>query len=226
MVLLVEQGWAEQVEVAKAFDCTARTVGRCRSGSRRGAWPPSVAPGDFPKAGPVRVDLAHVWSTGCVRRGDRTGRSRSGSGYQSRRCGSCCGGWAGRRSSIKPSNCRWKPTRVARTRAREVRTQTVRSAPLGSCQRGTRPLRPRKSRCRRRSTRTAATVGTFGSSRIWGCSMMRPALPGGSESHRCRRASRCARPGRERILEVAREIYGSIGPAFYGLRTTIVALVS
>jgi transposase len=28
MVLLVEQGWAEQVEVAKAFGCTARTVRR------------------------------------------------------------------------------------------------------------------------------------------------------------------------------------------------------
>jgi hypothetical protein len=27
------------------------------------------------------------------------------------------------------------------------------------------------------------------------------------------------------IVEIAREVYGSIGPAFYGLRTTMVALV-
>jgi len=64
------------------------------------------------------------------------------------------------------------------------------------------------------------------SSRIWGCSMM---------PHRCSAMARrspvwaCCSPlpalAESGLLRISRKLYGEIGPAFYGLRTSLLMLL-
>ena len=74
--------------------------------------------------------------------------------------------------------------------------------------------------------RSGATGGSTGCWPAWGCSTTRPRS---SARHGASRAPGVllALPALvdSGVFDVAREVYGSIGPAFYGLRTTIVALL-
>ncbi len=66
---------------------------------------------------------------------------------------------------------------------------------------------------------------SIGSSPIWGCSTMPRRCSARVLGSRCRRPAGAAVPGRERAVRISRKLYGEIGPAFYGLRTTLLTLL-
>lgn len=52
MVSLVEQGWAQQSEVARRLDVRSARCDGSSAASRREVWPRWVIPADTPKGGP------------------------------------------------------------------------------------------------------------------------------------------------------------------------------
>lgn len=258
MVLLVEQGWAEQIEVAKAFGCTARTVRRYQDRFEAGGLVALGRPGGYPKGrsrtnGARRRLLNRLHSEGRSNReiAIRLGVSEKAVRKLLRRLG-----WS-------------KVERQAQQLPLETEEGSAKEWAVGADPNLSAPIPG--------SAPKAATGATTGKVEVTvGADPNLSGLP--PSTPKCQAAESAAVPMEEPlptsfdtdpsdrwhdrlfaylgllddaaplfraglkvpgagvllavpalvesgVLEVAREVYGSIGPAFYGLRTTIVALV-
>jgi len=258
IVLLVEQGWAEQIEVAKAFGCTARTVRRYQERFEAGGLAALGRPGGYPKGrsrtNGVRTRLLNrLHSEGRSNReiAIRLGVSEKAVRKLLRRLGwpklerqaqqlpletedgsaeEGAGGADPNLSAPIPDTAASAASsagiqRVELTVAADPNLSGVpSSAPKGQAVEGAAapmeeplPTSFDTDPSDRWHDRLFAYLGLLDDAaplfraglKVPGAGVLL-AVPALVESG---------------VLEVAREVYGSIGPAFYGLRTTIVALV-
>jgi transposase len=255
MVLLVEQGWAEQIEVAVAFGYTARTVRRYQERFEAGGLAALGQPGGYPRgrsrASGARTRLVNrLHSEGRSNReiAIKLGVSEKAVRKLLRRLG-----WpkVERQTQQLPletedasaeedaggadPNLSAPTSGIAATAAPAAVTGSAEGAMgadpnlSGLPQRGQSaeaasapteeplPFSFDKDPSDRRLDRFFAYLGLLDDA----APLFRPGLkvPGAG--------ALLAVPAlvESGILEVAREVYGSIGPAFYGLRTTMVALL-
>ena len=256
MVLLVDQGWAEQIEVAKAFGCTTRTVRRCQERFEAGGLVALGRPGGYPK-GRSRASRSR---TRVVNRLHSEGRSN-------------------REIAIKLGVSEKAVRKLLRRLGwPKGECQAQQQLPLEADNEGTEGADPNLSAPTADTAPPAAfdavagpmevTAGADpnlsglplsappeGQSVEGATAAMEEPLPTSFDTDPSDRrhdrlfaylgllddAAPLFRPGQKvsgagvllampallesGVLEVAREVYGSIGPAFYGLRTTIVALL-
>jgi len=116
MVGLVAQGWADQLEVAWAFHCSARTVRRYQRRFEEGGLAALSRVGAILEVGrgwPVRGAAGFSSSK---RKDTVSAKLRGASGSLKTPCASCCAGWDGRRPRRSRPSCR--------LRTKPVRTQT------------------------------------------------------------------------------------------------------
>src|ERR1017187_1257441 len=126
-VNLVEQRWADQNDVARAFDCSARTVRRDEQRFEDGGMAALGQACGYPQGGLRGATLAasrgdgrvsrsrEAWS-GSRERAIPTARSRAGLVSARGPCASGCDGWAGRIRNLDRSPCwsRQRPRRPPR----------------------------------------------------------------------------------------------------------------
>ena len=231
MVQLVAQGWADQVEVARAFGRAERSVRRYQRRFEHGGLAALGRPGGFP-AGQPRVDRSRDKLVGRLRAegqslrqiADAVGVSEKAIRKQLRRLG-------------------WPPPRLAPAQIVLPIPATAAdpnlSGPPPTAEQPTAPAaeaadpnlsgsvaRPDdaplvftadRDPADRSVDRLLAKLG-----------MIEDAAPLFRAGERVPRAGvllALSAIAQSRVVEIAREVYGSIGPAFYGLRTTMVALV-
>jgi transposase len=228
MINLVDQGWAEQKEVARAFGCSARSVRRHQRRFEEGGLPALGRRRGYPKGQP-RLPTAR---TNQVTR-------LKGRGLSNCQIAACMGvtetavrkvlrriGWTDprpaqadlamgdggvdpKRSALAVCGSPLPPSSVPST------SNPKRSAFLST----DLPLVPSMDDdpSDRRFDRLMAYLGLLDDA----APLFRPgtAIPGAGVL--------LAMPAlvASGVIECAREVYGSLGPAFFGLRTTIVALV-
>jgi transposase len=228
MVSLIDQGWAEQKDVARAFGCSARSVRRHQRRFEEGGLPALGRRRGYPKGHP-RLPASRMHQVTRLK----------GQGLSNRQIAMCIGvtetavrkvlrriGWtapertqttlplvgegANPKLSAFPSD--GLPLRPSKTPSTaDPKPSTSLSSEL--------PLVPSMDRdpADRRFDRLMAYLGLLDDA----APLFRPgtAIPGAGVL--------LAMPAlvASGVIECAREVYGSIGPAFFGLRTTIVSLV-
>jgi transposase len=258
MVLLVEQGWAEQIEVATAFGCTARTVRRYQERFEAAGLAALGRSGGYPK-GRSRTSGAR---TRLVNRLHSEGRSN-------------------REIAIKLGVTEKAVRKLLRRLGWPKVERGAQQLPLetedGNAEEGAGGADPNLSAPIPGTAPTAASSAVTGKVEVSigadpNLSGLPPSAPTGQAAEEAAApteeplptsfdtdpsdrwhdrlfaylgllddAAPLFRAGlkvpgagvllavpalvESGILEVAREVYGSIGPAFYGLRTTLVALV-
>lgn len=209
MVSLVEQGWADQNDVARAFGCAARTVRRHQRRFESGGLPALGRPSGYPK-GRQRLERSRVksvvrWkSEGLSNRevAHRLGVSEKAVRKLLRQVG-------------------WVPAgpqqpRLALPESAAPNLSAL-SAPAEAIPDETLPLSLDTDPADRRLDRLLAYLGLLEDA----APLFRPGL-------RVPRAGvLLALPAliESGVIELAHKIYGSLGPAFYGLRTTILTLL-
>ena len=228
MVNLVEQGWAEQKEVARAFGCSARSVRRQQRRFEDGGLPALGRSRGYPKGHP-RLPTSR---TGQVSR-------LKGRGFSNCQIATRMGvsetavrkvlkrlGWTDPKSTevhLLMDGAGANPTLSAfasKGSPPPLSEATTTSNPkLSAFLSSDLPLVPSMDTdpSDRRFDRLMAYLGLLDDA----APLFRPgtAIPGAGVL--------LAMPAlvASGVIECAREVYGSIGPAFFGLRTTIVSLV-
>ena len=228
MVSLVDQGWAEQKEVARAFNCSVRSVRRHQRRFEEGGLPALGRHRGYPQGQP-RLPASRT----------RQVTRLKGRGFSNCQIAACMGvtekavrkvlrriGWtesAPAQTQLPSESAGSDPKLSAFPIARHPTPLT--SAPsasdpkLSAFSSPDHPLIPSMDDdpSDRRFDRLMACVGLLDDA----APLFRPgtAIPGAGVL--------LALPAliASGVVECAREVYGSIGPAFFGLRTTIVALV-
>jgi transposase len=222
MVNLVEQGWADQIEVARAFGCSTRSIRRHQRRFHAGGLSALGRAGGYPR-GLRRVTDSR----------EQTVLRLKARGVATREIA--------RRLGVTPKAVR-KSLRRARWREHNPQQMPLLPPPGGdpnlsafcvgaACSRDDRPEvatvdpgviapLPRSfdpDPSDRRVDRLLAYLG-----------LLDDAAPVFRSGRRVPHAGvLCALPALidTGVFTIARDIYGSLGPAFYGLRTTLVALV-
>ena len=217
-VSLVEQGWADQNDVARAFDCSVRTVRREQNRFEAGGMAALGQASGYPK-GRLRVTLAQSvvrmkteGHSNCeIAR--RLGLSETAVRKRLRRSG-----WKETTIGQKilplhqPADA--EPATATVSPASEKGIEPNRSA---FCAEDDVPLSFDRDPSDRRMDRLMAALG-----------LLEDAAP------LFRSAAAVPRAGvllaiaallQTGVLECAREIYGTVGPAFYGLRTSLVTML-
>jgi DNA-binding CsgD family transcriptional regulator len=209
MVSLVEQGWADQNDVARAFGCSPRTVRRHQRRFESGGLPALGRPSGYPKGrgrlGQVRLKSVLHWkSEGLSNRevAHRLGVSEKAVRKLLRRAG-----WvpAEPRQPRLPLPDSADPNLSAFAAPTEVSTDEPLALSLDT------------DPADRRLDRLLAYLGLLEDA----APLFRPGL-------RVPRAGvLLALPALidSGVLELAHQVYGSLGPAFYGLRTTMLTLL-
>ena len=215
MVLLVEQNWADQKAVAEAFGCTARTVRRHQRRFEDGGLVALGRESGYPTGRPrvparQRQRVLRWKEQGLSHRdiAQRAGVSEKAIRNQLRRAG-----W-------KPSAIQQMPLPIAPPGADPNLSASGPPAlvePAGTTAVEPLPLTQDRDPADRRIDRLLACLG-----------LIDDAAPLFASARRVPRAGvLLAIPAllESGVLEIAREVYGNLGPAFYGLRTTLVTLV-
>lgn len=214
-VNLVEQGWADQNDVARAFDCSARTVRRDQRRVDDGGLAALGQAGGYPR-GRARVTLR------------QSVERLKAEGHANREIA--------RRLGISETAVRkrllrigWKETKSGQTMlplAESPESAAISAAPppppcepnlSAFCAEDDVPLSLDSDPSDRRMDRLMAALG-----------LLEDAAP------LFRSAAAVPRAGvllavaallQSGVLECARDIYGTLGPAFYGLRTSLVTML-
>jgi transposase len=227
MVNLVEHGWAEQQEVARAFGCSTRSVRRYQDRfqsagltalGRTPGYPRGRKRVTVSREGVVHRLKAQGLATREIAR--RLGVTPKAVRKQLKRLG-----WHDTEAAqiglpIGPPGGDPNLSALAITPPAPVAAPTVRSVTAGASEvEDTEPLSPSHDRdpADRRMDRVLAYLG-----------LLDDAAPVFRAGTRIPHAGvLCALPALvdSGIFSIARVIYGSLGPAFYGLRTTLVALL-
>jgi transposase len=247
MVSLIEQGWADQIEVARAFGRDERTVRRYQRRFEDGGLAALGRPGGYP-AGRPRIDRARSRLVSRLRGegrslreiADRVGVSENAIRKQLRRLG-----WP----VAKPVQAELSlPTSVAHPNLSG--SAAVAEEPLAALVPTAHPNLSGSAAVAEAPVTAGADPNLSGSAIAddvplmvsadrdpadrWGDRMLAKlgflddAAPLFRDGERVPRAGvLLALPAISQagVVDTARDVYGSIGPAFYGLRTTIVALV-
>ena len=229
MVSLVEQGWADQNDVARAFGCAARTVRRHQRRFETGGLSALGRGSGYPK-GRTRLKCSRTRLVGRLKAegvsnreiAHRIGVSEKAVRKLLRRLGWTAVSPSQRRLPIAPvgadPNLSALPTRPSEGPAADTARQTSPdpAVPLVS-EEDDLPVSLDTDPADRRVDRVLAYLGLIADAAPLFRSAARVpragvllALPALADSG---------------VLDCAREIYGSIGPAFYGLRTTLVTLL-
>jgi len=241
MLSLVDQGWASQVQVARAFECTDRTVRRHKQRFEKGGLSrlgrPSGYPAGQPRLSPQRAEQVLAWkSDGESNReiARRLGVSETAVRKQLRRLG-----WrpeqeyqedlfqadANPKVSVSAESPGAIPasllvsTNATPSDENTVNDEAVQGAnPKVSASEASAPwvspLSFDDDPSDRSGDRVLACLGMLddaapmfrSGTKVAGAGVLL-AVPALVES---------------RFLDIARDVYGSIGPAFYGLRTTLM----
>jgi transposase len=229
MVSLVEQGWAEQGDVARAFSCSSRTVRRFQRRFEAGGLPALARTAGYPRGRP-RLSRSRGRTVARLKAEGHSNREiarRMGVNEKAIRKLLSRQGWSAPRveqarlplpepaadpnlsAHIAPAAV---PT-VESTASPAAAADPNLSAPeLDDC-----PASFDADPADRRLDRLFAYLG-----------MLDDAAPLFRDGARIPRAGvLLAVPAlvESGVLDAARRVYGSIGPAFYGLRTTMVALL-
>ena len=230
MVMLVEHGWAMQVEVARAFSCDVRTVRRAQERYDEGGLAALGRPDGYPKG--RRRDrardrkVAELKAAGCFNReiARRLGCDEKAVRKRLRRLG-----WQERRpeQAVLPH--------IAETPSADPNLSGQRSASVEKT--GTsipEPADPNLSGLPSASAppQTPFTMDDDPMDRRWDrllayFGLIDDAAPMFQDAQAVPGAGvLLALPAllATGILDAAREVWGAIGPAFYGLRTTMVTL--
>ena len=229
MVSLVEQGWADQNDVARAFGCTARTVRRHqRRFEAGGLW--SLGRGSGYPKGRARLKSSRTRLVGRLKAdgvsnreiAHRIGVSEKAVRKLLRRLGWSTAQPLQPRLPIVPvgadPNLSALPVRPSEGAAADTARQTSPAPAVSSIsEEEILPVSLDTDPADRRVDRVLAYLGLIADAAPLFRSGVRVpragvllALPALADSG---------------VLDCAREIYGSIGPAFYGLRTTLVTLL-
>jgi transposase len=244
MVSLVEQGWAQQNEVAKAFDCTDRTVRRHQRRFEAGGLAALGRPRGYPRGRPrlprSRKDLVNDWRAEGVSAREiarRLGVTDKAVRNLLRRLG-------------------WKPEKPAQIQL-DLPGEGADPKLSGPVQAEV-PAPPSAATAKSAddSQLDEMTAGRGADPKLSGCDnpsyfdlpLSFDSDPGNRQFDRVLAyrgrlddAAPLFRPGTQvrgagvllaipalvesGVFEIAREVYGSIGPAFYGLRTTVATLL-
>ncbi|HRY90177.1 MAG TPA: helix-turn-helix domain-containing protein [Rubrivivax sp.] len=233
MVSLVDQGWADQVAVARAFGCTTRTVRRHQRRFEDGGLVALGRPGGYPKGRP-RVErsrsrlVSKLKAEGVATReiARRVGVSEKAIRKQLERLG-----WRPRHAEqvalpLEEPAPAADPNLSAHAGAP---AETIRSEQVPAAD-------PNLSASIPEPDSDAPLVVSFDTDpadrktdRLLAClGLLEDAAPLFRDGEHVPHAGvLLAMPAlvHSGVLTVAREVYGSIAPAFYGLRTTVVALL-
>jgi transposase len=255
MVSLVEQGWASQKAVARAFGCTSRTVRRDQRRFEEGGLVGLGRPGGYPKGRP-RIERSRVRLVSKLKADGVATREiarRLGVAENAVRKQLARLGWRPERGEqvLLPLE---EPALAAHPNLSAPEVPPV-EEPSPSCDPPAHPnlSAPEVPPVEEPSARSDPTadpnlsaltspaddeplVVSFdtdpadrsGDRLFAALGLLDDAAPlFGDGQHVPRAGVLLAVPAivRSGVLSVAREVYGSIGPAFYGLRTTVVALV-
>ena len=208
MVSLVEQGWADQNDVARAFGCSARTLRRDQRRYEEGGLAALGQPRRLSRrTSTLRRVRGGKRCIGSRRKGIRIARSRGGLASVRPQFASCSFAWD------------WKEhhrsARLARPRKRR-RTRTQ-NCPLFALPPSQLPASHDTDPSDRSADRLLARLGLlqdapplFGSARAVPRAGVLLALPVLIASG---------------VFECAQKIYGNLGPSFYGLRTSLLTLL-
>ena len=225
MVNLVEQGWAEQKDVARAFGCSVRSVRRHQRRFEKGGLPALGRNRGYPKGQSRRPASRTRHVTRLKGRGLSNGQIATLMGVTEKAIRNVLRrtGWT------KPERAEGALPLAGESTRPKVSAASITgpaaSAPsasdpkLSASLTADLPLIPSMDHdpSNRRLDRLMAYLGLLDDA----VPLFRPgtALPGAGVL--------LAMPAlvASGVLECAREVYGSIGPAFFGLRTTILALV-
>jgi DNA-binding CsgD family transcriptional regulator len=209
MVSLVEQGWADQNDVARAFGCSARTVRRHQRRFEAGGLPALGRPSGYPK-GRGRRERSRLkavlrWKSEGL--SNREVAHRLGVSEKTVR------------KLLRQSG--WVPAEPEQTRLPSPESAdpnlSAFSTPGEASAEETLPLSLDSDPADRRLDRLLACLGFLEDA----APLFRPGLSVP------RAGVLLALPALldSGVLELAHAIYGSLGPAFYGLRTTILTLL-
>jgi transposase len=226
MVSLVDQGWADQNDVARAFGCSPRTLRRYQRRLNEGGLAALGRPGGYPK-GRQRLPLSRTRSVQKLKMGGLSNRQIAV------------------RLGVTEKAVRKLLRRLRWTEAKPTQA----SLPFGS--KGANPNLSAFSNSRPLGASEAQVEGADPNlSAFPGLPLGRPAHDDPADRSFDRLmaclgllddADPMFRPGTRvhgagvllaipavvgsGVLAAAQEVYGTIGPAFYGLRTTVVALI-
>ena len=244
MICLVEQGWADQNEVARAFECSTRTVRRLQRRFAAGGLPALGRRRGCPK-GHVRMRISHeqivhdLRSSGVSNRAiaKRVGVTENAIRKLLRRLG-----WK-RAEAVESADLPFEnpsggahPKLSASPAPASLNGEEPRRSPstlqpnqAAGASRGSDPNLSAFSKTERLPISSDTDPADRRMDRLFAyLGLLDDAAP------LFRSASRVPRAGvllaipplvHSGVIECAREVYGEIGPAFYGLRTSIVALV-
>ena len=223
MVLLVEQGWAEQGDVARGFGATARTVRRHQRRFEDGGLVALGRKAGFPSGKP-RVTGARAQLVSRLKADGHSNREiarRIGVSETAIRKLLHRLGWSPPQTEQQVLALPANPS-LSASSAPAVATASVSAAPaanpnLSALPSDEIPISADVDPADRRVDRVLAYLG-----------LLNDAAPLFRDGQRVPRAGvLLAIPAvlKTGLLDEARAVYGSIGPAFYGLRTTLVALV-
>ncbi len=230
LVSLVEQGWAEQREVARAFGCSSRTVRRLQRRFEAGGLPALARAAGYP-AGRRRLPRSRERLVSRLKAGGHSNREiarRLGVGEKAIRKLVARLGWRAPRAEqghLPLLESAADPNLSATPASRAAATVEPLTTPAAAADPNLSAPEPADDcptsfdtdptdRC---LDRLFARLG-----------LLDDAAPLFRDGGRVPRAGvLLAVPAlmRSGVLDVARRVYGSIGPAFYGLRTTVVALL-
>ena len=221
MVLLVEQGWAEQGDVARAFGASSRTVRRHQRRFEDGGLTALGRKAGFP-SGKSRVTgararlVSRLKADGCSNReiARRIGVNEKAIRKLLRRQG-----WRGPQTEqlLLTADPNVSAPVAASDEKPAGSTATTADPNLSAPVRDEIPISADRDPTDRCVDRVLAYLG-----------LLDDAAPMFRDGQRVPRAGvLLAIPAliKTGLLDEARAVYGSIGPAFYGLRTTLVALV-
>lgn len=230
MVSLVEQGWADQSEVARAFDCSARTVRRHQRRFEKGGLAALAQPGGYPRGRARATDarqrlVRQLKSRGVAQReiARRIGVGENAIRKLLRRLG-----WKATSPVQTELPLADKPG--AHSKVSGSASTAVSETPSSPSQ-GAHPNLSAFS-----STARAGTTVSFDTDPTNRCAdrllarlgLLEDAPPlFGSATAVPRAGVLLALPVlvSSGVFECAQKIYGSLGPAFYGLRTSLLTLL-
>lgn len=222
MVSLIEQGWADQNDVARAFGCSPRTVRRFQRRYDEGGLTRLGRAAGYPKGrrrGPSRDRVvSKLKAAGLSNRAiaHRLGIDEKSVRKRLRRLG-----WTPRRSDQIPLALAGPapPTADPNLSASAIAVAESPGSALADTAGEPEPVAPSLDRdpADRRFDRLLAYMGLLNDAA--------PLFRSGSQVPGAGVLLALPAVVPTGVLTVARQVYGSIGPAFYGLRTTLLTLL-